>query len=554
MKNLAVSFLCGGVAFGACLGVMPSPLVAAGAPALSISAPPQPRDLFAQGSENHFWIAHVAKSPDGNYSQTEIVFRSKWSGSGDWTPMPSVADRVVSMAASNDELLVVLANGQWEIADEADIRTGPTPPQGDVLLAIANDQETVWAVVRGTIPPPLPASTAPSKSRATGPSTQLAEPSTEPAEPRLLVCQFVEGKWIDPHPLPDDVSEDPAQMSLAVVNQLPMLAWRRSDGRLLVSALTSRNNWTRPVLVESPTEVADFKMLTIHDRAVLWLADAPWSVDAASTSRPTTRPRVSGAGVVLIGNDFARRIPLQMPTTLPSNVSSQTLVVAFGNLRWLAYAGDKQIEQDYGLENFPDSFPPAKMSVVASPAPPVIPLMPWVGGDAVLVLAAAMVAIRQRQLSGSATPPAADGVDAKLHLAPLGVRFVAGLVDLAPILAVAAIIHPANSTNPLAGVDAKSLENLFGLAALAYALHTLVAELICGQSLGKMAFGLRVVDPEGKPPKAWAIVVRNLLRVVDVFLVLPLLMVLVSPLRQRVGDVLAGTVVIAKDGEGDEQQ
>lgn len=558
MKKLAVSFLCGGFAFGAWLGVMLSPLVAEGAPALSISPAPQPRDLLAQGSENHFWIAHVDKSPDGNYPQTEIVFRSKWSGNDDWTPMPSVADRVVSIATSNDELLVVLANGQWEIADETDIRTGPTPPQGDVLLAIADDQDTVWAVVRGLVSPPAPpASTqagVPSKFRATEPSTQLAEPSTEPAEPRLMVCRFAEGKWTDPHLLPEDVSEDPAQMSLAVVNQLPMLAWRRSDGRLLVSGLNSRNDWTGPVMVNAPAELADFKLFTIHDRAVLWLADGSGLAEAPPTSRPTTRPQVAGAGEVLIGDDFTRRIPLQMPTTRPSNISSQTLVEAFGNLRWIAFAGDKQIEQDYGLEEFPESFPPARMSVVGSAAPPAIPLMPWVGGDAVLVVAAAVVAIRQRQLSGSAAPPAGDGGDAKLRMAPLGVRFVAGLVDLAPILAVAAIVHPANSANPLTGVDTKSLQSLLGLAALAYALHTLAAELICGQSLGKMAFGLRVVDPKGKPSGAGAIVVRNLLRIVDVFMVLPLLMVLVSPLRQRVGDVIAGTVVIARDGEGDERE
>ncbi len=368
-----------------------------------------------------------------------------------------------------------------------------------------------------------------------------------------MVCQFVQGKWIDPHLLPDDVSDDPAQMSLAVVNQLPMLAWLSSDGRLLVSGLTSRNHWTGPVTVNAPVELADFKLLTIHDRMVLWLADGPrWA--EAPTSRPATRPQAAEAGEVLIGDDFTRRLPLQMPTALRSKVSSQTLVVAFGNLRWIAYTDDKQIEQDYGLEDFPASFPPAKMSVAGSPAPPEIPVLPWIGGDAVLVAAAAAVAFRQRQLSGSAAPPAGDGGDAKLHLAPLGVRFVAGLVDLAPILAVTAIVHPANSTNPLSGLDTKSLQILFGLAALAYELHTLAAELICGQSLGKMAFGLRVVDPEGKPSGAGAIVVRNLLRIVDVFMVLPLLMVLVSPLRQRVGDILAGTVVIARDGEMDERE
>ena len=71
----------------------------------------------------------------------------------------------------------------------------------------------------------------------------------------------------------------------------------------------------------------------------------------------------------------------------------------------------------------------------------------------------------------------------------MGMRFVAGLVDLAPILAVVAILHPANAGNPLASIDEKSLSSLAELSVATYVLHTLVAELICGQSIGKMVFG-----------------------------------------------------------------
>jgi uncharacterized RDD family membrane protein YckC len=544
MKTAFVSLL-------AWLVVMLSPLAleaapASNAPALSIAPAPKQRDLMAEGSENHFWVAHVGKVPDGNYAQTTIVWRPRWSGNDEWSSMPPVAQRVISMATSNDELLVVLQNGQWEIADGLDIRTGPTPPQGDVMLAIACDQDAVWAVVRGWI---VPNASTQVSLPTTVPTT---EATTQPAEARLLVCHFVNGNWIDAHPLPEDVGDDPAQMSLAVVKQMPMLAWRASDGRLSVSTLTSHNEWTRPAIVNGPRELDNFKLLTINDRAVLWLAGE------APTSRPTTRAAEegagSGAGEVLIGDDFVRRLPLQIPTTLPSDVGSQTLVQAFGNLRWIAYAGDQQIEQDFSLQAFPDSFPPAtKMSIVANPKAPVIPLMPWVLGDAVLVAAAALVAVRQKQLSALVVPAEGEKRETKPRLAPLGVRFVAGLVDLAPILAVAAIIHPANAANPLASVDKNSFESLSTLATFAYILHTTVAELICGQSLGKMAFGLRVVGPDGGTPTKRAFLLRNLLRVIDAALALPLLTVLISPLRQRVGDMVAGTVVVAPEGDGEEQ-
>ena len=132
---------------------------------------------------------------------------------------------------------------------------------------------------------------------------------------------------------------------------------------------------------------------------------------------------------------------------------------------------------------------------------------------------------------------------------------MAGLVDLAPILAVVAILHPANAGNPLANIDEKSLSALAELSVATYVLHTLVAELICGQSIGKMVFGLRVMGSDGNPPKLWALVMRNLLRVFDVTLVgFPLLIVFINPLHQRVGDSIGGTVVVGEgeDEEGDE--
>jgi uncharacterized RDD family membrane protein YckC len=531
------------------------------APALSIVPAPKQRDLMAEGSDNHFWVAHVGKALDGNYLQTTIVWRPRWSGNDEWSPMPSVAQRVISVATSNDELMLVLQNGQWEIADGQDIRTGPTPPQGDVMLAIASDPEAVWAVVRGWVTPPASTTQAISGAisaanlvvnaggvlAATAPTT---EPSTQAMEPRLVVCHFVNGKWIDARALPDDVMDDPAQMSLVVVKQLPMLAWRNSEGRISVSSLTAQSEWTKPAIVNGPAELDNFKLLSINERAVLWLAGE------LPTSRPTTRAAGESVGDVLIGDDFTRRLPLQMPTTLPPNIGSQTLVAAFGNLRWIAYAGDQQVEQDYSLQSFPDSFPPAtKMSIVANPKPAAIPLVPWILGDAVLVAVAAIAAVRQRQLAmleGLDAAAAAKKKEEKPQLAPLGVRFVAGLVDLAPILAVIAIVHPANTSTMLASVDAKSLQSLTELATLAYLLHTLVAEVICGQSLGKMAFGLKVVGPDGGRPTRLALVIRNLLRVVDVALALPLVTVLISPLRQRVGDMVAGTVVVAPEGDGEE--
>jgi uncharacterized RDD family membrane protein YckC len=509
------------------------------------TAPARPRDLFADAGSDHFWIGRVLRDPVDNSTQTLIVYRGKLFANSDWTTLSVVPERVVSMAADNDELLLVLANGQWEIADDTDIRSGPTSEGWETMLTIAGSEDAVWAIVRYA--PPTTQESA--EQETTAPST---EPATQPEIPaRLMICEFTGGKWTDPEPIPDDVQDDPAQIAMTVANGLPMLAWRRPDGKLTVSQLSATNQWSAPVTIQNTPPDADFKLLTINDRGVLWVAPA------LPTTRPSTQasPNVAtigGAGDVLIGPDFLRRVTLGMPRKIPGDVGSQTLVAAFGNLRWLGYAGDQQIEQDYSLDRFPESFPAANpMSVSASPKPPVIPLTPWIGGDAVLLLLAGLAAIRQRNLPAPEADPAQP--PAKPRLAPIGVRFVAGLVDLAPILAVVAILHPANAANPLANIDQQSLEILGELAVATYILHILVAELICGQSIGKLVFGLKVMSSDGTPPKPWAIVLRNILRVFDVALLgFSLLIVFINPLRQRVGDLISGTVVVGGDGDEEE--
>src|ERR1700728_3230885 len=97
-------------------------VTSAGAAGQAIApGPARQRDLLAVAGADHFWIARVVRDPTDNSTQTLIVYRGKWSGNGDWTTLPMIPDRVVSMATSNGELLLVLANGQWEIADDTDI-------------------------------------------------------------------------------------------------------------------------------------------------------------------------------------------------------------------------------------------------------------------------------------------------------------------------------------------------------------------------------------------------------------------------------------------------
>ena len=63
-----------------------------------------------------------------------------------------------------------------------------------------------------------------------------------------------------------------------------------------------------------------------------------------------------------------------------------------------------------------------------------------------------------------------------------------------------------------------------------------------GRTVGKMVLGLRVVTAEGGSASAGALLMRNLVRTVDVVFGVPLMAI--DPWSRRLGDRLAGTLVI----------
>jgi uncharacterized RDD family membrane protein YckC len=84
------------------------------------------------------------------------------------------------------------------------------------------------------------------------------------------------------------------------------------------------------------------------------------------------------------------------------------------------------------------------------------------------------------------------------------------------------------------------------LTMLIWLAYMTYMEGTSGASFGKRATGIKVVKVDGSPMDLHAALVRNVLRVVDgLFLYLVgVLLALNSPTRQRLGDRMAGTVVV----------
>jgi uncharacterized RDD family membrane protein YckC len=136
----------------------------------------------------------------------------------------------------------------------------------------------------------------------------------------------------------------------------------------------------------------------------------------------------------------------------------------------------------------------------------------------------------------------------ELALADPVSRALAGLIDAAPCVALTlwlfSITQPLDLLNGWVyqGGDWPEWYPRLFLAGL-LVVYTTAAELFTARTLGKAVFGLRVTDLAGKPPDAWQVLGRNLVRGLELLMPLLLVLPLISTWRQRLGDLIARTVV-----------
>jgi uncharacterized RDD family membrane protein YckC len=155
-----------------------------------------------------------------------------------------------------------------------------------------------------------------------------------------------------------------------------------------------------------------------------------------------------------------------------------------------------------------------------------------------------------------------EQIDIQYDLAGLGSRFMAialdTLVQSIVFLALAAVFGLgmallSQSSRDLFGRDADFLAVIgVAVAVLLIFLLTwgyfLIFELIwSGQTPGKRWAGIRVLTTRGEPVTLVHVLVRNLLRLVDMLptsYTIGIICILVTRRSQRLGDMVAGTVVV----------
>jgi uncharacterized RDD family membrane protein YckC len=148
-----------------------------------------------------------------------------------------------------------------------------------------------------------------------------------------------------------------------------------------------------------------------------------------------------------------------------------------------------------------------------------------------------------------------ESVDLSFEPVGLGSRFLAALIDsviqgvvlmVIGFLGLFAALSAAANAHDLFQNIAFAI--LLLLVGLLFGLYKMLFEAIWnGQTPGKRIAGIRVVRQNGLPVTFFPVMIRNLMRIIDVLpssYVLGALCVLFTKQHQRLGDMAAGTVVV----------
>ena len=140
-----------------------------------------------------------------------------------------------------------------------------------------------------------------------------------------------------------------------------------------------------------------------------------------------------------------------------------------------------------------------------------------------------------------------DHVVLRYTLAGVGNRGFAAVLDFLIALLITAGLEIGYAQIGAPGDAALGGVLRLLLFVLGWSYFILLEWLWNGQTIGKRAFGLRVIDEDGSPAGFVAVFVRNLVRLIDFlpsFYGVGLISIVLSGRSQRLGDLAAGTFVV----------
>lgn len=509
-------------------------------------------------SDREMLFAAVVVFPPPMYPGIPIqsVVFGRRATSNQWTLLADLQGRITSMTIWHGQPAAVLSSGTWRSIYEANSTLGLPAPggtpivrlagAGDTLVALTRRRNGEFRLLRLDSAPSGWVDVGPAPVKADQPLDLLAIPDMGATRVYLVTTGPVDGDGARsvqvslarvPLQIP---TTRPATRSAATSASTPQISSATRTASSLQASLTRPTLHLEPVTWETVAQFVPVEK-TISQLRLLDVTDSPAPPPVPAPPAVWVDPGQTSAGgaYVLATNSAApRRIDLgAFPGEL--GYSGSRLRMFYVTEKDDEKATGYMYEQVYDVPSGQPLGEPTKFRFPTLAAPDA--LQSFVSIAALVGLLLGMW--RVMRLRSEFTPELLRAATA-LPLAPRTIRVAADAIDALPWLGTLIYLAFTGQISFFTGAtDPQSLIFLL-LAVAVVTTHTLITELLFGRSLGKALLGLQVTALNGKRALPREILLRNLLKIVEMlFFAAPYLTLLFSPLRQSFADSASGTLV-----------
>lgn len=508
----------------------------------SAQAAERPRGFHVAGGDTFGWIVSTTADRD-SASQLPLihVLAARRVGTGElvtplWRAFEPIVGDVRATCADRERLYLQFGDGSFSVFDAEGSTPGGRLPR-EVRLSTWTGDNAGTAAYAVVTPAPDSAASAPASPRGTKPTVRLA--------------RFDGHEWTMSTELPRDAREAGA-WRLAVSNERVLLVWvdrvdASADWRIqgvLRCVEWSKDAWGAPQTI---AEIATARLL--H---AAWPSRGPVVL---------VRDRLDGdaktAGVRLFerGASDWRDCGWVNDGGKPARADDAEWTMAHGRILAARVGAMGGVEAAWGtIGKSPSlSWAPASGGGGAGSSW----WMAWLNSLATFAMIGFLFFLRPERLTAPAKLPADMAVAMPVK------RLLATLIDFAPAALMTAywwappFLIAAQRAPLMEPEQIQELQRYVEtvlwwpkLAMLAvYGAYCFACEALSGTTPGKHLLGCRVVDENGNRPTLGQVAIRNVLRVFELAINLMMLatlflMLIASQRRQRIGDMLAGTMVV----------
>lgn len=478
------------------------------------------RTLLVDESDQTIWVMVSPPQDDGQTAQSMVFSRPL--GNLNWQLMYQIAAPVRAMTHQDGEAAILLENGQWMFVYQGGRSLGSSVPGNGELVQIAGNKDHLFGLawVPGGLAT-MRASTQLAKKviHAAAPQEKNESVATTAptAQSRLVLMRYALGAWTGVAEI--NAVPPKAAVSLGSANGKVTVAYQTGTRQLQVVNWSAEHGLEPLKPIHASFDIAQFKVFFPAGRLTIWTAP-----DA-------------GAGSLYRWNGGWSNPVVLSETTDLSKPGARDIAAGNKEIRFVYAKADQWYVQQYRLDGAANGAP---VQILSQDDQTQTTESRWVSIAVIALLVFVMLSAFRRQDAIAETMQNR----AQLHIAPLGRRLAAGLIDLSPyIIAVIVVSSKIGRYERLTdAMNNPSVQDPLLITMGIYLLHTFLGELFFARSIGKYVIGLKVTDLHGEKPTTLAVFLRNLLRLIDLFVLF--LPIVISPLRQRIGDLAGGTLVV----------